>query len=153
MAVQLADNLDNKAGSYILILNNKEKETITVGQLGEFDFKAGYYIYVGSALGPGGVQSRVKRHSKKDKKSHWHIDYLRAKTELIEVWCLYSNSRYEHQFAKVLEKFKNIEIPISGFGASDCDCQAHLFFSSHLPSFAKFKDKLNSSNKLLKISN
>ena len=152
MSAKLTDKLDNKAGSYLLILKNKEQQTVTVGQLGEYDFKEGYYIYVGSALGPGGVESRVKRHSKKNKKLHWHIDYLRAVTDLVEVWYLYSNSRYEHQFADLLEQFENIEIPISDFGASDCKCQAHLFFSSNLPSFAKFKEKLNSNSKLLKIT-
>ncbi len=35
---------------------------IQIGKLGQFKFKKGYYAYVGSAFGPGGLNSRIKHH-------------------------------------------------------------------------------------------
>ncbi len=49
-------------GSYILILHLNRPERIAVGKLGKCSFPAGYYTYVGSALGPGGLASRLKHH-------------------------------------------------------------------------------------------
>ncbi len=37
-------------------------------------FEKGYYVYVGSALGT--LSRRVHRHELKNKKLHWHIDYI-----------------------------------------------------------------------------
>jgi len=43
----------------------------------KLDLLPGYYIYIGSAFGPGGVRARMLRHLRADKPKHWHIDYLR----------------------------------------------------------------------------
>ena len=138
----IEEEIANKAGSYILILSNKQRREIKVGKLATLSLDKGYYIYVGSALGPGGVQARVKRHSKKDKKDHWHIDYLRSVTDLVSIWYLYSEDRFEHQFAELFQKNDKIAVPLAGFGASDCACAAHLFYSKEKPKFDKYKHDL-----------
>ena len=61
-------------GSYVLLIELKENTNIKVGKLGKVFFKKGFYAYVGSAL--NGIEQRIQRHMRKDKKTHWHIDYL-----------------------------------------------------------------------------
>ena len=62
-------------GTYCLIINVKKDVKIKIGKvLGEIEFKKGCYLYVGSAM--NSLEKRVQRHLSKDKKKHWHIDYL-----------------------------------------------------------------------------
>jgi len=75
--------------TYVLILRLKRNRKIRIGRSkgsSPILFRAGYYAYVGSAFGPGGLKSRVKRHLRMDKKTVWHIDYLREVAEPVEVW-------------------------------------------------------------------
>ena len=62
------------SGSYILLLDLDNNLEIPVGKLGNISFQKGHYVYVGSAL--NGLDARIKRHLRKHKKIHWHIDYL-----------------------------------------------------------------------------
>jgi Uri superfamily endonuclease len=61
-------------GSYILIFELKHDFIISIGKKGKITFRKGYYVYVGSAL--NGLEQRIKRHLKSNKRKHWHIDYL-----------------------------------------------------------------------------
>ena len=49
-------------GAYAIVLNLPYQVSLRVGRLGEAVFPAGSYIYCGSALGPGGLRSRLGRH-------------------------------------------------------------------------------------------
>lgn len=49
-------------GTYALLLRLREQTPICVGAQGEIVFPQGYYVYVGSAFGPGGVRRRVAHH-------------------------------------------------------------------------------------------
>jgi len=69
------------SGTYLIIIKNNETQSITIGKLGNFVFPKGYYVYVGSAM--RNLQKRISRHLSKDKKFHWHIDYLLAKVKII----------------------------------------------------------------------
>jgi len=40
--------------------------------------RLGWYVYVGSALGPGGLAAKVGRHLGGRKMCRWHTAYLRA---------------------------------------------------------------------------
>ncbi|GIR60731.1 MAG: hypothetical protein CM15mP66_01790 [Pseudomonadota bacterium] len=40
-------------------------------------------------------------------------------------------SRLEHEWAMLLERIPELNIPMKRFGASDCQCASHLF---HIPS-------------------
>jgi hypothetical protein len=50
-------------GTYVTLYRlSKAAKGVRVGQLGTFDFPVGYYCYVGSAFGGGGVFERTGRH-------------------------------------------------------------------------------------------
>lgn len=124
-------NLKPDPGTYAIILKNDKSTRIQIGKWGELDLQPGYYIYDGSAFGPGGVQARVSRHLHTDKRPHWHIDYLRAHVTPIEAWVSYETERLEHQWADILLRMPEIT-PIHGFGCSDCNCQTHLFYAEKM---------------------
>ncbi|GAA5261348.1 GIY-YIG nuclease family protein [Methanocalculus sp. MC3] len=112
-------------GIYALILRADAK-TIQVGALGGITIPKGYPIYVGSALGPGGL-IRVQRHlttSQDRRKPHWHIDYLLQDRgiSLIASVSAATSSRLECSLA---EAIGGDFIP--QFGCSDCRCRSHLF--------------------------
>ena len=112
-------------GSYILIVEIKNDSIISVGKNGEKHFNKGYYIYVGSAL--NGLDQRIRRHLRKQKKIHWHIDYLLKYVVVIDVLYKESKVREECNIAKKLDvKLSSI----TGFGSSDCKCKSHLFYGS-----------------------
>ena len=114
-------------GTYALVLVLTHSRMIRVGKLGRFLFPAGYYVYIGSAFGPGGLASRIHRHLKKDKRLHWHIDYLRKQAVVEEVWISRGHTKSEHVWARFLENHSAASIPVKGFGCSDCTCSTHLF--------------------------
>ena len=98
-----------------------EKITIKTGKLGVFKFPEGQYIYTGSAA--KNMEHRIKRHLKKVKKIHWHIDCLTTHpaVEIVEV-------RRSEKNECSLNKKTNGRITAPGFGASDCKegCSGHL---------------------------
>jgi Uri superfamily endonuclease len=112
-------------GSYALLLELKEDRNIKVGALGRIHFPKGYYVYVGSAM--NGIEGRVRRHLRSDKKMHWHIDYLLKKSKIKEVFHLGSRGRLECNIAK---KFESQCEVVPKFGSSDCMCKGHLFYGS-----------------------
>ncbi len=132
--------LQQKSGTYALILNSSGQRTITVGKLGELKVHKGYYVYVGSAFGPGGVRARIKRHCRIRKPHHWHIDYIRPVLELSEVWYTYDPQKREHQWADIIMGINGMQQPLEGFGASDCQCSSHLFYSISPIRFKDFQD-------------
>jgi Uri superfamily endonuclease len=103
-----------------------------VGRWGGLTLQSGYYIYVGSAFGPGGVKARVSRHLRVNKRKHWHIDYLRAHVTPVETWVSYASKHLEHVWAGILFELPEVN-PIKDFGCSDCKCQSHLFFTMDTP--------------------
>ncbi len=134
--------LDSSPGTYALILSSSVDRTIQVGKLGKLEVRPGFYVYVGSAFGPGGLTARVSRHAEQTKKLRWHVDYLRAVTRLEEVWYTFDETRRECPWVKVIRQMRGAAILMSGFGASDCDCHAHLFFFAKNPSLGTFRRRL-----------
>jgi len=112
-------------GSYVLLIELTEEQTITTGSLKAIYFPRGYYAYVGSAM--SGFKSRLNRHLKSDKKPHWHIDYLLEKASIVDMILCETNDRVECPIAQALScQFDSIP----GFGSSDCKCRSHLFFAT-----------------------
>jgi Uri superfamily endonuclease len=126
-------------GTYALILKNRSKAKVQVGRYRQIDLIPGYYIYVGSALGPGGLQARVSRHFRKSKRKHWHIDYLHEFMRPFGIWYSHESRRLEHQWAEVLFNMVGMS-PIQGFGCSDCRCYSHLFWTLNAPDFPSFSN-------------
>lgn len=125
-------------GTYILLLQNPSFARAQIGRWRAVEFEAGYYLYVGSAFGPGGVRARVLRHFRTEKKKHWHVDYLRDFMQPYEAWYSFEPQPLEHQWAQSLQKMRGMQ-PVRGFGCSDCHCVSHLFRSSEAPNLALFQ--------------
>ena len=54
--------IDLLSGTYAIWMKATSKQIITVGKLGKIEIEPGYYVYIGSAFGPGGIKARVGRH-------------------------------------------------------------------------------------------
>ena len=114
-----------------------QKDTkFNVGSLGSIDFKKGYYLYVGSAMGKKGsttLINRVKRHvlPPDKKKKHWHIDYLleNESTSLVQILLIPSTNKIECVISNELKD--HCDGFIENFGSSDCTCRSHLYYFSN----------------------
>ncbi len=135
-------------GTYILILHLSKPAKLTIGKFGVFDFPAGFYAYVGSAFGSGGLRGRLKHHLSPVTKPHWHIDYLRQAGTICEVWYIISETRHEHQWADALRSMPGASIPAPRFGASDCKCAAHLIRFPEKPELEPFCDEVGFSDEI-----
>lgn len=119
-------------GIYCLIFKNPAC-TVRVGALGPVAFEAGWHIYVGSALGSGGI-ARLERHivlsQTKDKRPKWHVDYLSVSTSfsLSSAVHALTEERLECRLATALG---GEHVP--GFGCSDCECTSHLLYRRRNP--------------------
>jgi sugar fermentation stimulation protein A len=112
-------------GSYILLIKLPEEQKIATGRLKTVRFPPGFYAYVGSAM--GGLEARINRHLRVDKKPHWHIDYLLQKASIYDILVIESQDRTECSIAKALS---TVFDSITGFGSTDCRCRSHLFFAA-----------------------
>ncbi len=128
-------------GTYALVLHSRQSMRVSVGHRGDLDIRPGYYIYIGSAFGPGGVRARVSRHCRDSKAKHWHIDYLREYASPVDVWCSYDPEHLEHRWAGHLQQAISLK-PVNGFGCSDCECKTHLFFAMHKPELSTYASML-----------
>jgi Uri superfamily endonuclease len=119
-------------GIYCLVFHNPDC-TIMVGALGEIAFRKGWHIYVGSALGTGGLK-RVDRHialsEEKNKRPKWHVDYL-STSEVFPLRYAVTAVTPLRLECLVASALGGESIP--GFGCSDCYCDSHLFFREHDP--------------------
>lgn len=123
-------NLPASKGIYLLVFHLLQDTEIEVGKLGKRLFRAGWWFYIGSAYGPGGLRARVKHHiAREHKRLHWHMDYLRPYTRLVEIFLFEEAREFEHQIADYFRTEFKLAYPVSGFGASDCGCPSHLFYS------------------------
>ena len=121
-------------GIYTLVIFLSEEITVEIGKLGNHRFLKGYYTYTGSALGKGStnLKNRVKRHSQKNKRKFWHIDYLLAneKSSIEVIIAAQTSEKKECILNNFLQSLKGIIVQVNGFGSSDCKnrCSAHLLF-------------------------
>jgi sugar fermentation stimulation protein A len=109
--------------TYILKIYLDKAKHIQIGKLGTFSFARGVYWYVGSAK--RNLNARIARHRRKEKKLHWHIDYLLQHATIAEVW---STEACEGRTAALLAGI--LTVPAIGFGASDKKTKAHLFYGA-----------------------
>ena len=118
------------SGCYSLIITLKRQKKIRVGKLGVARFPAGTYIYTGSAM--KGLAARLRRHCRRKKKIHWHIDHLltlpaaRVKRIIIYPPAPHQECRQNQRIAAR----GGATAILRRFGASDCQsgCASHLFF-------------------------
>ncbi|UCG49763.1 MAG: GIY-YIG nuclease family protein [Phycisphaerales bacterium] len=117
-----------QGGVYIAIFCLAKKQRIAVGRLGSFWFRSGVYFYVGSAQ--QNLCARLERHSRKDKPLRWHIDYLSVRADMIGAVMVPGKRTRECELACELGRLYESVAP--GFGASDCRCGGHLFYTPAL---------------------
>jgi Uri superfamily endonuclease len=129
-------------GTHLLLLACDRQTELSIGRLGKMNTRHGYYLYVGSAFGPGGVQARIRHHERITARPRWHLDYLRTVTGFVDAWCVYQR-RCEHQWAQKLLQDKRTAMPLKNFGSSDCNCVTHLFYLKHKPAKAVMEGLLN----------
>lgn len=113
-------------GAYALIIALPRSVPIPYRAGREVTFARGFYIYTGSALGPGGLRARIGRHLSpiETKRPHWHIDRLLEASRIAAIWWEATSSKRECAWAAALAQFGR-RWP-SRFGASDCGCAGHL---------------------------
>lgn len=149
--MRLADRIDwipPSKGTYALLFECNRARRVRIGSLGVLATETGYYVYCGSAFGPGGLRARVSRHMRLDKKKRWHIDYLRPFLKLYGVWYAVGGRHLEHEWADrlldVAYRTSAAVVPLKRFGASDCRCATHLVrlpFPPRLADVAKARPK------------
>ncbi|MFU8867747.1 GIY-YIG nuclease family protein [Natronococcus sp.] len=119
------------SGTYVLAIDVERPISVAVGALGECEFAAETYAYVGSAFGPGGF-ARLDRHrelarGERDVR-HWHVDYLLGhEAATLAATARYPDADRECELAKTLPGEA-----VPEFGASDCDCGSHLLETAGL---------------------
>ncbi len=115
-------------GTYALFFAIPAPLTIVAGRLGKVTLPKGWSIYVGSALGPGGLRARIQRHRAPAKRAHWHIDALSNRLRPLFWLFLADGTRRECDWAQALASHPQAAIPAPHFGSSDCTrgCPAHL---------------------------
>lgn len=109
-------------GIYVLVIEVKDYMEESIGSLGKLSFEGGLYLYIGSAQ--NNLELRLRRHLSKNKKLHWHIDYL-LKNEKVRIKKVLFNEldkSWECKIASLIEGK-----PVPKFGSSDCGCISHLF--------------------------
>ena len=104
----------------------RDRQQLQIGRLGGVQLSKGWYIYFGSAFGPGGLAARVERHLRYHKTRHWHIDHLIWATTVREVWYSQRQRNLEHCWAQSALDQSAARNLLRGFGASDCQCLSHL---------------------------
>jgi Uri superfamily endonuclease len=129
-------------GTYCLIMQVREYSLVEAGSLGQLEVPPGYYLYVGSAFGPGGLAGRLAHHLRLAERMHWHVDALRYVAPVVEIWLTQDPRRLEHDWFMALpQAFEAVpggQVPFPGFGSSDCACQAHLYYLPTQPEFGLF---------------
>ncbi len=137
---------ESRPGTYILLMYLSQGRSLTIGRLGAQALTRGWYLYVGSAFGPGGVAARCNHHRRISQDPRWHVDYLRTAAPLRAIWYCHGSMPLEHRWAAILEQIAGLKAPIAGFGASDCDCFSHLFQTRVRPDLGHFSTLLQSQS-------
>ncbi|MCB2061427.1 MAG: DUF123 domain-containing protein [Novosphingobium sp.] len=114
----------DRGGAYVLAMHLREPlEILHRGR--SHLLEAGSYAYAGSAYGPGGIRARLRRHFRREKKLHWHVDRLTVAAEDIRAIALEGGS--ECEIVEQLMRSPGFAFPLDGFGSSDCNsCRSHL---------------------------
>jgi Uri superfamily endonuclease len=143
----------SEKGVYCLIFRNGNC-VLDAGRLKNIEFSKGYHVYVGSALGSGGLK-RLKRHVllslEKNKKPRWHVDYLSVSQEFELISVVYSITDYAVECELSRELISILNNSVSDFGSGDCNCSSHLFYSNKHP-LIPIKDAFNKAELKFKVA-
>ncbi len=146
-----SDMPTREPGTYCLVLRLDGDQRIALGRLGSFWFLGGWYLYLGSALGPGGVRGRLRRYLRAERQRHWHMDYLLDHAQVVGVLWAEQPERLECAWAAQLRGWPGARVPVPGFGASDCRCPGHLIHFAAEPNLEALAGALATVRQGLKV--
>ncbi|MEJ2408039.1 MAG: DUF123 domain-containing protein [Novosphingobium sp.] len=118
------EEIGRAPGAYVLLMELEAplvftRKTIAATAL------SGWLVYVGSARGGGGIGARLRRHFRKDKPVHWHVDELTNASAFMAALAVPDG--VECDIVARLTESGLFETALPGFGSSDCRrCEAHL---------------------------
>lgn len=120
------DELPALTGAYALILHLASPVILKRPDNATNPLGPGWYVYAGSARGPGGIRTRLARHLRTDKKIHWHIDQLTGLSET-RIWASPVPEGNECELVKQLTRSRLFRTACAKFGSTDCRrCEGHL---------------------------
>ncbi len=121
---ETVDSAPVSGGAYLLLLRLPGPVTIAIGKIAG-ELPGGWYAYAGSARGPGGIRARLRRHFRRDKRLHWHIDRLTTLADRLSAFAVPGGN--ECALRRLVADSGLGAVAIPGFGSSDCAaCPAHL---------------------------
>ncbi len=124
-ADSMGDSARLGAGAYGALFEISKQLAVPTGRLGARTYPAGWYAYIGSAL--GGISGRIRHHLRaRHKRPHWHIDSLLPHGEMSAIVVAETRRRVECLLAAFLAQRFHV---VHRFGSSDCRCAGHLFWS------------------------
>ena len=135
-------------GAYIVWLEPCAQAEVVIGKLGKMRLQPGYYAYVGSAMGPGGVRARLGHHLRIAARPRWHIDYLRAACHVRRLWYTITDERVEHRWVIALSSMPGATVAMPRFGATDHPGATHLYRFDSIPSAGLFAGAVKSVSRM-----
>ena len=119
------DAIPAAKGAYALGLLLQEPIDLEINWTCSGRLLPGWHIYLGSARGSGGIAARLKRHFRKNKKFHWHVDTLTAQATAMTALAVPGGN--ECNLADQLIASKRFKVALKGFGNTDCKhCSSHM---------------------------
>jgi Uri superfamily endonuclease len=127
-------------GVYALLMHLPERTERRIGALGACRLEPGWYLYVGSARGAGGLRARVGRHLRRvGKRPHWHMDRLRPAVRIHAVWWTAAKTAEECAWVRAVAGLRGARAVLPGFGAGDSPLTTHLFAFDRPPDLDSFR--------------
>jgi Uri superfamily endonuclease len=137
--VDRPDGPDVLPGTYVMILHAEQSIVLRIGRLGTFWLPAGYWLYVGSAFGAGGVKARTDRHRDPTVPKMWNLDHLKAVARPVELWWTHETRKMECPWAMSLAELPGYRCPVARCGGNDCkSCPAHFYQTLEEPAAEAF---------------
>lgn len=139
----------SEKGTYILLLRLvQDTQFARVGRTGRFRdvlLPAGFYLYFGSAHGPGGAMARVSHHLRDNGSNpNKDIDCIRPAMVIEEAWVTYDPIKRECQWSEMVFRDLGGHVPVPRLGSGDCKhgCPAHFYYFTRRPSFGAFTEMI-----------
>jgi Uri superfamily endonuclease len=107
-----ADRIPVLPGAYLLLTELREVTFVKLPSKPSLSLMPGRYIYAGSANGPGGLKARVSRHTRRAKRSRWHIDQLTENGDVLGAWIFPGDVECD-----LVDMNSALPVPIVGFAA------------------------------------
>jgi Uri superfamily endonuclease len=138
---ECSEGPDSRPGTYVMILRSEHATVLRIGRLGTFWLPSGFFLYVGSAFGGGGVGARTNRHCCSQTPKMWNLDHIKAIARPVELWWTHVAEKVECPWAMALAELPGYCCPAPRCGGNDCkSCPAHLYHTNKRPSGSAFAE-------------